>query len=86
MTSTSSGPELPGAARLVPVEGLGLLQPESAVMEAMPEGWARQQRVRFLKTATIAHRLRMARRMVEFSNLYPWQRTAVEIEGFIGNT
>ncbi|MFS0699326.1 tyrosine-type recombinase/integrase [Cellulomonas sp. 179-A 4D5 NHS] len=52
-------------------------------MDAMLEGWARQQRVRFLKRDTIAHRLRLVRRMVEFSNLYPWQWTAPEVEAFI---
>jgi len=83
VVETSNGPDLPGAARLVLVDGVRLLQPESAVMDAMLEGWARQQRVRFLKETTISHRLRMVRRLVEFSNLYPWQWTAAEVEEFI---
>ncbi|WHP16484.1 tyrosine-type recombinase/integrase [Cellulomonas sp. ES6] len=72
-----------GAARLVLVEGVGLLHPETSVTDAMLDGWARQQRVRFLKASTVSHRVRMVRRMIEFSNLYPWQWTAPEVEAFV---
>jgi integrase len=75
--------DLPGAAHLVLVDGVGYLAPEQAVMEAMLEGWARQQRVRFLRPETIQRRLVVVRRMVDFSDLYPWQWTAPEIEAFL---
>jgi hypothetical protein len=37
------------------------------------DGWARQQRVRFLTAETIRNRIRLVRRLAEFSNQYPWQ-------------
>lgn len=64
---------VPGAAHLVFVDGVVHLDPAAAVYEAMLEGWARQQRVRFLKADTITRRLRLVQRVVEFSNLHPWQ-------------
>jgi hypothetical protein len=57
------------------IEGLGLLQPEPAVLEAMVQGWERQQRVRFLKADALRRRRRLVQRLVEFSDLYPWQWT-----------
>jgi len=64
-------------------DGVRQLDPERATWEAMLEGWERQQRVRFLKSATIHKRRRLVTRLVEFSNLYPWQWTAAEVEAFI---
>jgi site-specific recombinase XerD len=46
-------------------------------------GWERQQRVRFLKADTLRRRRRLVQRLAEFSGLYPWQWTAVEVEAFI---
>jgi integrase len=74
---------LPGAARLELIKGLGLLQPEPTVLEAMVQGWERQQRVRFLKADTLRRRRRLVQRLVEFSGLYPWQWTASEVEAFV---
>lgn len=59
---------LAGAAHLVLAPGVTHLDPEMAVFEAMLEGWALQQRTRFLKHSTIASRLRLARRVAEFVN------------------
>lgn len=59
------------------------LDPAPAVFDAMLEGWRRQQSARFLKASTIAPRLRLIRRMEEFTNLYPWQWTPAEGEAFI---
>jgi len=59
------------------------LDPHQATWEAMLEGWERQQRVRFLKPTTIHKRRRLVTRLMEFSNLYPWQWTAAEVEAFI---
>jgi hypothetical protein len=56
-------------------EGVRHLDPASAVFEAMLEGWARQQRVRFLKADTIDSRVKLVRRLGAFSNeyLWPWE-------------
>lgn len=59
------------------------LDPAPAVFEAMLGGWGTQQRARFLVEATVQPRLRLMRRLVEFSNLYPWQWTPAEAEAFI---
>jgi hypothetical protein len=53
------------------------------VFEAMLEGWALQQRTRFLKAATISSRLRLARRVTEFVNEYPWEWQSSDMEAFI---
>ncbi|WP_199543071.1 MULTISPECIES: tyrosine-type recombinase/integrase [Pseudonocardiaceae] len=60
------------------------LDPAPAVFEAMLEGWRRQQSARFLKTSlTIAPRLRLIRRLWDFTGLYPWQWTPADGEAFI---
>ncbi|WP_189697759.1 hypothetical protein [Streptomyces chromofuscus] len=52
----------------------------------MLEGWARQQRSRFLNfDATIKPRLSLLKRFAEFSSQYPWQWQAVEVEAFLDN-
>src|SRR6266702_1759786 len=66
--------DIPGSARLELVNGVGLLDPESAVFEAMLAGWAKEQRSRFLRdAATIEPRLAIVRRMASFTGLHPWQ-------------
>jgi integrase/recombinase XerD len=59
------------------------LDPASAVFKAMPEGWATQQRARFLKDNTIGPRLELVRRFAAFTNQYPWQWEPAEAEAFI---
>ncbi|TWF82213.1 phage integrase family protein [Pseudonocardia hierapolitana] len=75
--------DTPGSARLVLAEGVSYLDPAPAVFEAMLQGWARQQRVRFLKAETIQRRQDLVRRVVRFSGQYPWEWTAAELEAFI---
>lgn len=65
------------------VDGLALIDPEPGVLDRMLQGWERQQEVRFLKAETVRRRVRIVRRLVEFSGLYPWQWTAAEVEEFI---
>src|SRR6478735_2173058 len=55
----------------------------SAVFEAMLQGWALQQRTRFLKAETISSRIRLARRVAEFANEYPWRWECADVEAFI---
>jgi hypothetical protein len=85
-TVTERGADLPGAAHLVMVDQVAYLDPASAVFEAMMDGWARQQRVRFLKAETIDRRVSLVRRVFRFTSLYPWQWTAAEVEAFIDST
>jgi integrase/recombinase XerC len=73
----------PGAASLVLAANVVHLDPGPAVFEAMLRGWATQQRSRFLSEDTVTQRLRMMRRLAEFSGLYPWQWTPAEGEAFI---
>lgn len=61
------------------------LDPAPAVFEAMLVGWGNQQRARFLREKTIEPRLRLVRRLMEFSGLYPWQWTPAEGEAFIAH-
>ncbi|MGB7795429.1 MAG: hypothetical protein WBL53_04085 [Pseudonocardiaceae bacterium] len=66
--------DLPGAACVALVGGVVHLDPASAVFEAMLQGWATQQRARFLKeVGTIQPRLDLVRRFARFTNQYPWQ-------------
>ncbi|MFF9691044.1 tyrosine-type recombinase/integrase [Streptomyces sp. NPDC014623] len=75
--------DLAGAAHLVLARGVVHLDPEPAVFAAMLEGWARQQRTRFLDyESTIKPRLSAVRRLAEFSNQYPWQWQPAEAEAF----
>lgn len=78
--------EAPGSAQLALVDGVVPLDPESHVFNAMLEGWACQQRARFLdERATIEPRLSLVRRMAAFTGLYPWQWTPAEAEAFISD-
>ncbi|MEV0136389.1 hypothetical protein AB0H83_49205 [Dactylosporangium sp. NPDC050688] len=73
---------MPGSAGLVLVDGVRYLEPQRAAFDAMLEGWAAQQRTRFLKDGTIGPRLGLVRRFAVFSNQYPWQWTPAEVEAF----
>ncbi len=74
---------LPGAAGLALADGVVHLDRPSAVFEAMLEGWATQQRARFLKDGcTIRPRLELVRRFARFSGQYPWQWDPPEAEAF----
>jgi integrase/recombinase XerD len=61
------------------------LDPAKAILDAMLDGWAVQQRARFLKERSIRPRLDLVRRLVEFSNQYPWQWTPAEVEAFFAH-
>ena len=75
--------DLPGAAHLVLADGVVHLDPAPAVFEAMLEGWARQQRTRFLKPdSTIKPRLSLVRRFAAFTGQYPWEWEPAEVEAF----
>jgi len=75
--------DLRASGRSVLASNVVALDPAQALLEAMLEGWGRQQRARFLREATITARLRLVRRFVEFSGLYPWQWGPAEGEAWI---
>jgi len=74
--------DLPGAAHLVLDARVAHFDPAAAVFAAMLEGWSRQQRSRFLQPATIRARLELVRRFAAFTNQYPCEWTAGEVEAF----
>src|SRR6266540_3422221 len=67
-------PEPAGSARLELVEGVALLHPEDAVLEAMLRGWGR------LQPKTISARAGCVRQFVEFADEYPWNWTAAHVD------
>jgi len=83
LCNMSSTVDLPGAAHLVLAADVAYLEPETAAFTAMVDGWALQQRTRFLKPATISSRLTLGRRVAAFTNEYPWRWQAPDVEGFI---
>ncbi|CAG7581970.1 hypothetical protein E143388_01101 [Rhodococcus opacus] len=61
----------PGVAHRVLADGVAHLDPETAVFDAMLDGWAVQQRARFLQPAMIESRQTLLRWLAEFTNDYP---------------
>jgi site-specific recombinase XerD len=78
----AEGRHLPGSAALLLADGVAYLDPATAVFTAVLDGWAAQQRTRFLKANTIEGRLTLVRGFAEFSNEYPWQWAPAEAESF----
>ena len=72
--------DLDGAAHLELVQGVALLHPEDAVLEAMLRGWRAQQTSRGLRAKTIAGRERVVRRFVGFTNDYPWNWQPAQVD------
>lgn len=71
---------VPGSAASVLAAGVSFLAPEEAVVEAMLAGWAAQQTSRLLAATTIEQRLLLVRRLVAFTNAYPWAWTPGDVE------
>ncbi|OXM59672.1 hypothetical protein [Amycolatopsis vastitatis] len=62
-----------GSVHLVLADNVVHLDPELTVFAAILEGWRRKQSAAFSSpTSTIRPRLRMIRRMEEFTGQYPW--------------
>jgi len=80
-----SAADLPGAAHLTLVDGVAHLDPEPAAFEAMLDGWATQQRSRFLRATTIKPRVDLVRRFAAFPNEYPWQWEPSEVDAFFAS-
>jgi site-specific recombinase XerC len=74
--------DVAGAAHLVLAQGVVELDPARAVFDGMLVGWCAQQRSRMLNEATIGGRERLVRRFAEFTNEYPWDWRAEDVEAF----
>lgn len=74
--------EVPGSARLVLASGVIHLDEQNAVFDAMLAGWERQQKSRLLSDATIAPRMALLRRFIEFAGSFPWQWGPGDVEDF----
>ncbi|WP_203841824.1 tyrosine-type recombinase/integrase [Winogradskya humida] len=62
-------------------EGVLLLRPEDAVLDAMVSGWEKQQRGgRRLQRETVDARTSVVRRFIEFTNEYPWHWSAAHMD------
>ncbi|MEO3860614.1 hypothetical protein [Acrocarpospora sp. B8E8] len=72
--------DLAGAAHLELVSGVVQLRPEDAMFDAMLRGWRAQQTGRGLRESTIGPRERLIRRFLEFTNEYPWQWRAGQVD------
>ncbi len=56
------------------------------MLEAMLQGWVRQQRTRFLsEEGTIKPRVSLVRQFVDFTNEYPWNWSPADGEAFIAH-
>ncbi|HUZ44820.1 MAG TPA: site-specific integrase [Acidimicrobiales bacterium] len=73
-------PALAGSASSVMAAGVTFLQPEEAVFEGMVAGWMAQQQSRLLAGTTVENRASIVRRLVGFTNEYPWAWRPVDVE------
>jgi len=70
-----------GSARLELVSGVVLLHAEDAVLEAMLEGWAKQQLGgRGLALGTVKQRRAVVRQFLGHAGEYPWNWTAAHLD------
>src|SRR5713226_5345444 len=70
-----------GSARLELVSGVALLHAEDAVLEAMLEGWGKQQAGgRGLAPGTVKQRRAVVRQFLEHAGEYPWNWTAAHLD------
>jgi len=70
-----------GSARLELVSGVALLHEEDAVLEAMLEGWGKQQAGgRGLAPGTVRQRRAVVRQFLDHAGEYPWNWTAAHLD------
>lgn len=70
----------PGSSAVLLIDGVRLLHPEDQVFAAMLDGWAMQQRSRFLAETTIKGRRQLVERFHRWSNEYPWRWRPQDLE------
>jgi integrase/recombinase XerC len=79
VSGRSDPPE--GSAHLELIQDITLLHPEDAVLEAMLTGWSHQQLGgRKLARRTVTNRLNVVRRFADYTNEYPWNWTAAQVD------
>jgi integrase/recombinase XerC len=76
------GIEAAGAAHLVLAQGVAQLDAPRAMFAGMLSGWGAQQRSRMLNEVTIGGRERLVQRFADFTNEYPWDWRAEDVEAF----
>jgi integrase/recombinase XerC len=64
-------------------DGVRPLRFEEALLEAMLEGWARQQQTRMLCRETIVNRRRLVSRLQGHAGVWPWEWRAEHLEEWI---
>jgi site-specific recombinase XerD len=72
--------DLAGAAHLQLVDGVAQLHPHDAMFEAMLSGFQSQQLARGLRQRTIDGREQQVRAFLGFTNEYPWQWAAAQVD------
>ncbi len=72
-----------GAARLVAVGTASPRAAEEALFEELVAGWIRQQRSRSLGPSIMGSRERVVRRLVEFSQAWPWSWREEHLEEWV---
>jgi len=72
--------DLAGAAHLQLADGVAQLHPHDAMFEAMLSGFQSQQLARGLRQRTIDGREQQVRAFLGFTNEYPWQWAAAQVD------
>lgn len=80
----SSG-SVPGAAKLLVVDGVALLRPEEQVFAAMLTGFANQQLARNLARTTVEGRERTVKTFAAHADAFPWQWTPGMVDEWLGD-
>lgn len=81
LPTMSNGEGAIRALEILPT-GVALLDPQERVLEAMLQGWKRQQRSRHLKSETVERRLRLVNAVVRSIEKFPWNWTEADFESF----
>jgi integrase/recombinase XerC len=76
---------IPGAARLLLVDGVALLRPEERVFTAMLTGFANQQLARNLARTTVEGRENAVKAFTAYVNTYPWNWTPAMVDEWLGD-
>ena len=71
---------VPGAAKLLVVDGVTLLRPEEQVFAAMLIGFANQQLARNLAGTTVEGRETTVKAFAAYVSTYPWQWTPAMVD------
>jgi len=71
-----------GSVSVLAARSVRHLDPQAAVFQEMLAAWSEQQGSRYLKPGTIGPRVRLVRRLAEFTNQYPWEWGPGEVEAF----